>query len=397
MMMKNNINQFLFFLLSFILTGCVSEFKADLPAEDIDMLIVEGNIIANTQCTFYLEKSFSLNESRIPEQSFDVEANLVVVGSGGYKSQPASYLGAGRYQVNIGDLDDGQNYGIEITYNGDLYGSDPLPPIATPEIDSVSWKQPEKAGLVFLYVSTHGENNAPGFYLWNYAEDWEIKAAYETSLFYDPKRLTYYEDHSFAFFYCWLKNEINPVLVGSSESLTENKIVNKKLYEQHPNSDRYSVLYSVNVTQQSLTKEAYEYYSNKAKLSQDMGGLFTPQPSELKGNITCFTNSAKKVMGYVSVLKNVTEKRIFINEKDITGRPVTNCEEISGGELSGYLAEREMTLIDLYNAGFRPVGLFIPNPSIGDPSDYWVRIKCTDCTANSGSKLKPDFWPNNHK
>jgi hypothetical protein len=374
----------------------VSEFTADLPVDNVDLLIIEGNIIANTECVFYLEKSFSLNESTVPEESFDVKGDLVVVGSNGYKSQPAIYLGAGKYRVSIGDLEEDQNYGVEITYDGNLYVSELLSPIETPEIDSVSWRQPEDVGPVFLYVSTHNDNNELGFYLWNYVEDWEIKATYETNLFYDPRRQEYYEDHSNAFLYCWRKNEVNPVLVGSSESLVGNKIVNKQLYEQSPNSDRYSVLYSVNVIQQSLNRDAYEYYSNKAKLSKEMGGLFTPQPSELKGNITCRTNSSKRAMGYVNVLKNVTEKRIFIEERAISRRPVMDCSEIPGSELSVYLEERKMTLDDLYNIGFRPVAKFSSGLS-GDPSDYWVLEKCTDCTKNFGSKEKPYFWPNDHK
>ena len=33
--------------------------------------------------------------------------------------------------------------------------------------------------------------------------------------------------------------------------------------------------------QRALSKGEFEYYENKVKLSEEMGGLFTPQPSEL--------------------------------------------------------------------------------------------------------------------
>ncbi len=394
--MKSKVNYIIVFLCCFGFSGCVSEFNADLPSDDVEMLVVEGNIVANSQSVFYLEKSFSLNEPKIPASSLEVRAELVVVGSNGYKSDPATYLGAGKYQVGIGNLDDDQSYGIEINYNGDVYASELLPPLVTPEIDSVSWKQVEKEGMVTFHVSTHDINNKAGFYIWNYVEDWEIKSLYETSLFFDPNTSTYYYDDSFAYLYCWKKNEINPILVGSSESLKENRIVNKQLYEQYPNDDRYSELYSVKVTQQSLTKAAYEYYSNKAKLNDDVGGIFTPQPSEIKGNIECRTNSSKKVMGFTSVLKNLSEKRIYIEKKQISRNPTSDCDAIPASQLREYLYERQWKLIDLYLEGYRPVARISPD-SEENPADAWVKEACTDCTKKRGSKTKPDFWPNDHK
>ena len=367
-MMKTNIqmkkiNYILIFLFPFLVSNCVSEFNADLPSKDIDMLFVEGNIIANTQSIFYLGKGYSLNESKVPPASLNVKAELFIVGSNGYRNGPATYLESGKYQINVGNLEENESYGIEINYDGNVYVSELLSPLSTPEIESVSWRQPEKEGMVTLHISTHDTSNKTGYYLWNYVEDWEIRTPYETDMFYDPVRGNYYQDGSYAYVYCWKKNVINPILVGSSESLTENRIVNRQLYGKLPRDDRYSLLYSVNVIQQSLTKAAYEYYSNKAKLSEDMGGLFTPQPSEMTGNVECRTNPSKKVMGFVNVLKNVSEKRIYIAAGEIT-KSLTSisaeCEEILAADLPAYLEEAKIDLTELYRMGFRPVGHFSP-------------------------------------
>jgi len=395
-MMKTKLNYILILILPFFISNCVSEFNADLPSEDIDMLIVEGNIVANTQSIFYLEKSYSLNESRILPSSLDVEADLFIVGSDGYRNGPAEYLGAGKYQINVGNLEENQNYGLEINYKGNVYISDPLPPIGTPEIDSISWQQPEKNGLVSLHISTHDTGSKTGFYLWNYVEDWEIRSPYETDLFYDPARRTYYQDDSFAYRYCWKRNTVNSILVGSSESLLENRIVNRQLYEKLSRDDRYSLLYSVNVIQMSLPKAAYEFYSNKVKLSEDMGGLFTPQPSESTGNVVCRTDPSKKVMGFVCVVKNVSEKRIYIAATEITkahSSASVECEEILASDLPAYLSEMKIDLAEFYKSGFRPVGQF----NSMDPLESWVRERCVDCTKRGGTKNKPDFWPNDHQ
>ena len=394
--MMKKLNYILIFLLPFFVSNCVSEFNADLPSGDIDILFVEGNIVANTQSIFYLSKAYSLNEAQVPGSSLNVKAELFVVGSDGYRSGPAAYLGSGKYQINVGNLEESQKYGLEINYEGHQYLSDALPPIATPEIDSVSWQQPEKNGVVSLHISTHDTGNKTGYYLWNYVEDWEIRSYYGTNVFFNPVMQTYYQDDSYAYLYCWKKNITNSILVGSSESLMENRIVNRRLYERFPEDDRYSLLYSVNVVQHSLTKAAYEYYSNKAQLGEDMGGLFTPQPSEVTGNIECRTDPSKKVIGFISVLQNTAEKRIYINSTQIT-KPNTSifflCEEIPSSTLSAYLLEMDISILDLYNFGFRPAGYY----SDLSPFESWVKESCVDCTKRGGVKNKPDFWPNDHQ
>ena len=57
-----------------------------------------------------------------------------------------------------------------------------------------------------------------------------------------------------------------------------------------------------------ISRGEYEYYQEKIKLNEEMGGLFIPQPSELPTNITC-NNSDKNVVGYVGVSMNVAKYR----------------------------------------------------------------------------------------
>ena len=52
------------------------------------------------------------------------------------------------------------------------------------------------------------------------------------------------------------------------------------------NEDRFTVLYSIQVQQRALSKEGYEYYLNVQQQNEEMGGIFTPQPSEIQGNIS---------------------------------------------------------------------------------------------------------------
>ena len=123
-----------------------------------------------------------------------------------------------------------------------------------------------------------------------------------------------------------------------------------------------------------------------------MGGLFTPQPSELTGNITCITDPSKKIMGYIEPVKNITQKRIFVHSTEISGSRFFDCETMDAGELAAYLSDHEITYDQFYMIGFRPAGEI--NPSTGMPFE-WSIARCTDCVVDGGSKKKPDFWPNN--
>lgn len=141
------------YLLLLCLTGCVSEYNAQLPSSDEELLVVTGDIIANTEAIFSLSKSIPLSED-MPEDYRNIYARIAVVGSDGYRSDFGTALGDGKYQVSIGELQDDVSYGIEIEYDGEIYTSSPSIPMVSSEIDSVSWIQPEPEQALSIRVST---------------------------------------------------------------------------------------------------------------------------------------------------------------------------------------------------------------------------------------------------
>jgi len=384
--------------LAFSLNSCITEFKADLPITDSQLLIVEGSISEYSESIFYLGESFALDANDAWTGHYGYNATLYVIGSNGYKSKPSVDLKNGSYSISIGSLDDNVEYGLEIIYNGETYRSSMSKPLHTPAIDSITWVQPEDFGPVTFQVSTHDDKNEAKFFIWDYVENWESPAYYLTTVFYDPNKNTYYTDFSAPNYYCWKSMKSNKFLIGSTESLKENRLLKKPFYDCFVLSDRFSVLYSITVNQKAISKAAFEYYQNKILLNNQMGGLFTPQPSEIGGNIVCITNPAKKVMGYIETVKNVTQKRIFITAGEVSFRNMfAYCNEMLHDEVLAYLAENRLTLAKYYELGFRPSGEM-------DWSRYpavvplnWSEETCTNCLRNGGSKNKPDFWPNNHK
>ncbi len=380
----------LYTLLVWTASACVSEFNAQLPTSDVDLLVVEGNIVSDSVINFYFSKSFSLNEGTPPAGYDNIQVKLRIVGSDGFKSEYATYRNNGVHSLAIGKLNTDVAYGIEFEYNGDTYLSELSQPLHTPVIDSISWVQPEYRGDVSLRVSTHNEDPKASYFMWNYTEDWEITSFHGAYAFFDEK-FNIYLDYSLPIFYCWRKNSSKDILVGSTEKLTENRIINHNLYKKTPNDDRFSVLYSVVVTQQAISKAGYEYYLDKAKGNVGMGGLFTPQPSKIEGNINCITDPDKKVIGHIEVAQNATSYRIFISAAQISSFYRESCEEIDKDSINTLLGQG-LTYQDIYNMGLRP---WIYSERDGVLESMASRT-CLDCTAR-GTKNKPDFWPNNHQ
>ena len=210
------------------------------------MLVVTGDIIANTEAIFSLSKSIPLSED-MPEDYRNIYARIAVVGSDGYRSDFGTALGDGKYQVSIGELQDDVSYGIEIEYDGEIYTSSPSTPMVSSEIDSVSWIQPEPEQALSIRVSTHGDPGKTQYYMWNYREDWEIRASYITTCYFDPDMNRIYEDSNYPTFYCWKKEISRNILIGSTEKLKEHLIINNKLLDVPVNEDRFTVLYSIQV------------------------------------------------------------------------------------------------------------------------------------------------------
>ena len=156
----------------------------------------------------------------------------------------------------------------------------------------------------------------------------------------------------------------------------DNRVKDKCLYSIEADDIRFSCYYSTIVKQRKISKGEYEYYQEKIKINEEMGGLFIPQPSELPTNIIC-NNSGKNVVGYVGVSMNVAKYRIFISADDIYYRfPDGYCQEFRGWADS---------YMDLYVMGYA-----IAYPLMVGYA--WVSGGCTDVRYLGASLEKPSFW-----
>ena len=306
-------NCYAIFILVLLLNSCISDFTANLTGYGDLIVVVEGDIVENSMVEIILSRNIPLDtQINYPLVDLFIHAPLYVVGSNGYKSEQATYHTRGLHQVWVGEMDENVEYWLEFEHEGEIYLSNPTKPIKTPPIDSLSWKQATQQGNVTIRISTHDPNqNGPAYFLWQYEEAWE----------YTPKLL--------ATTRCWNSWRGQDIKVGTTESAKDHKLVNYPFIANESNNNRFSVLYWIKIKQIAVSKEGYEYFTERMKQSEDIGGLFSPQPIEPIGNIICKTNPSKKTIGFINVLKNSVEAELWIDGNSISKKENDlNCEVI---------------------------------------------------------------------
>lgn len=387
-----------FLTLLFLASACISEYHAEISTGEQKLLVVEGEITANTEAIFYITRTVGLDADPLSEETEEVEATLTLIADNGWRGEPARKIARNTYLLSIGELEEQVKYGVEIIHQGDVYVSTLMSPLRTPPIDELSWTQGEEHGNVQIRLSCHDDHaTATTYLMWRYEETWEYKSAYRAVAFIDPKSYKVYIDNSAPLQYCWQRTRHNQAIPLSVSHEEGNRVTRKMLYEHPSYDDRFSILYHAKVKQRAVSREAYEYILDKQKYSNDSGGLFTPQPSQLASNITCVTNPDKLVIGFVDVAMNEEEQQLYIPTEEIS-------RQVYSEECESY-TYRDLLLFDLpdysnkgiYNYQFRPLTTKINSNPDNPEVEFWTIKECADCRERGGTKEKPEGWPTEHQ
>lgn len=367
-----------------LLSACITEFTPEVSTAYSNLLVVEGEILSDDASTFYIGWTSELSVGK-DNPTYEAYAHVTIIGDDGYESASAEYQGNGVYKLHTGSLDENVGYAVKIWANDHEYQSDFRKPMTTPAIDSLGFEQKEKAGEVDFRISTNcGDAIEPSYLRWTYEEVWETKAAYYTPFAYDPVEKAFYQftpNH-----FCWQYENQHSILIESTATYVDNTLVNHKLFSKEASEGgRFYRLYRLRVTQKRIPQDSYKYQQNKVLLNEEMGGLFTPQPSEIKSNLECITDPSRKVIGFVDVLMNTSTATVYVSSADVSSRGDVSCLQIVQGD----------NLSQLYNAGLRPIGGL--DVSLSGNITYnvegWVLERCMDCVAAGGRLDKPEDWP----
>ena len=123
-------------------------------------------------------------------------------------------------------------------------------------------------------------------YGWDFDEYWEVITPYKADFEFNPLTLQIDsarppKNHG------WAHSTSREAVMCSTADYVEGRIFRKTLYTMEHTDDRIARLYFTRVKQRSISREEYEYEMFRRKLSNEMGGLFTPMPAELPTNLHC--------------------------------------------------------------------------------------------------------------
>lgn len=368
---------------SSVMTSCIETYNAVLPTSESDVLVVEGTIISDTVSTFYLSLTMPLNYGYNIKNIDD--ATIQLQGNDGTHIE-GKHTTDGTYLIDTPKLNENTLYKIVINYDGDTYETDEQTPFATEGLQKLDFIQqtPDDAVDILITTDVPANPSETQYYRWTFNETWEVHPEYITYLIWDDKNNRVLTKMN-AYPACgWKSSNSKDIIASSSAYYSNNQIVQYKLYDIENNDRRLYVEYSTEVTQRSLRKAEYEYEKERHKISTEMGGLFTPQPSSLPTNIKCLTSS-KHVLGYVGCSLNVTRYRLFIFPDQIEVIHESNChDKITTGERE-YADEHIM-----YSNGYK---LRKYETYGGDDRAYtWTSRECVDISVYGCTTEKPSFW-----
>lgn len=379
--MSRAISNFFAFLV-LVMASCVEPFDIPVRNEDVSLLVVDGFINTNTNtATVTLSRAIplsstsafprELNASVFIEEEGGQETQLLDLTNGVYERKHPAFVNGKRFRLRI------------VTESQKEYTSAYITTKTTPPIDELSWTASKQG--VTITLNTEDPEGKTNYYRWEYTETWKYEATFssEYKLVGGAAAIRPANEYIKTCYATDLSSEIN---TGTTINFTSDKLVGHELTMIPFLSPKTRLHYSILVKQYALSKEGYEYWQQLSVNTESLGGLFDPQPSQLRGNITRSDDVNEPVIGYFDG-GSVSEKRLFIKYSDLPAYLQVvpfdaGCTQEFIPVDSVYTLGASFLLTHAVYAGPVIIGY-----------DY-TSHDCADCTRQGGTTEKPSFWPN---
>ena len=378
-----------------MLGACKKPYAPVVVRADSHILVVEGVINTGNDSTV-IKLSRTVNLSGKTTANPEARAQVIIEGD-----QQVSYMltetDSGKYVSAPLNLDDTHKYRLSIkTVDGRTYASDYVEAKVTPPIDTFNYVI-TGSGVNF-YTSTHDAANKTKYYRWEYTETYIYESALSATYEFDnsyPATLQKFKliTPETQTHVCYVTVPSSTIILNSTAALNQDLVINNPVAYVPSSSEKFYHRYSILTKQYALTKEAYQFWSNLKKNTEQIGSIFDAQPSDIKGNIHCTSNPAELVIGYVSA-GTVMQKRLFIDNRDLPAWPVPASEGCTTQLLTW---TDGATPSELLSKVWEPVG---PLNNVYNPAhqalDFSVKVgyyDCVDCRFHlHGINKKPAFW-----
>lgn len=396
------------------LMACKKPYNPPAIAAPGSYLVVEGAINgAPGPTTIKLSRTVNLSNNKT---SNPVQGALVTIESDGNEVYSLNETTRGTYVSENVNLTNTEKYRLRITTTGNKeYLSDFVAVLNSPPIDSVTFKLQNNG--VNIYVNTHDALNNVLYFRWDYEETWVIHSNYYSFYKSDGDTVTERNLPADQIYECWQSDTSSVVLLGSSANLSKDEIANSPVTFVDPSTGklggRFSILinqasatnaYSILVRQHALSADAYRFWTNLKKSSEQLGSIFDGQPTQINGNIHAVNNPSEIVIGYISA-GSVASQRMFITNNQIPNTlalqvdPVCELDSFYFSYLppKGYVTVNQENEYFNYKKGAQfgvpdiPVAAIF-NQLLGTVIGHTgSTAACVDCTLR-GTNKEPAFW-----
>lgn len=371
------------FYLVLLFSNCVEEFNP--PSQGYENLLVVEAFLSDSEDPFEvkLSRSIPIDTSGFAPES-GAKVQLAAESGETFSLYESGNVGIYTYPGAI-NAQVGQGYKLQIqTRHGSQYESSVVTLRETPDIDSVRFEFQERPnedsqGIQF-YTNTHDPSNGTWYYRWVWDETWQFRMPYDSYIIYEDDQIKQRDERINV---CWKYGNSTSIEISTSKNLTEDRINDFPLLYVSTKSDRLKEKYSLNVKQYALSEESYNYLKELQKFTENLGTLFDPQPSVIKGNIYNVNDETEIVLGYFDAATEAKE-RVFVTRRDFPYVQFPNyyeyCEDsiVSGGQIPAMVDTQWWLVEETVNeAGF--------------PAFLMSWLTCIDCRIY-GSNVKPDYW-----
>lgn len=366
---------------AFCLGSCVYPFD-DFADNEVGNLVVEGDIVVGGISYFLPTRLLSLNSVT----SYEMVPSTIWVEADDGKTYPGQYQDQTYgYSVDLKSADAAKAYRLRLdTDDGKHYASTWGKAEGKVNLQNVSYQTDTISGKLSLMLNLESDGSSRHF-RYRYTEDWEYHAYTTAFLYYDTKQDTVFNfqgtDNTY---FCWRKSISRGLNLATTEKMSEDKLKDYTFMTIPRSDERLSVLYRIKLDVYPVSPLSYAYYENVRDVSAPTGDLFSPIPSEVRGNIRNTEDEAEMVYGYVAVVQPSSATVYYDNEKAQFYR---NTQRVEYEEV----AVTPDQFRKFYYKGYLPVR--------SDPFEgiMWGQARCLDCRLLGGTKNKPDNWPNDAK
>lgn len=363
-----------------LLVGCVEPYEAPYSDTEINFLVVDGFLdsgakTARVKLSVAVPLDTNITANPVRDATVRVESDNGFVLS-------LAETAPGLYSANSNLIVTGNTYRLRVLTNAKEYVSDDVELKASPVLDSVSWRSDERG--ITIYVDSHDVAGSTRYYQWIFNETWEYSADnFSTYNFIKATGQVTVRTPEEMVFICYNTQTSTKVLVSTTTSNTLDVVNDFPLHFIPVGSSKISRYYSIEVEQRALDEQAYTYWLNLQRTTENLGSLFDPLPSEVTGNVHNTQNSSERVLGYFTG-GEIQRKRLFISRDELPTHMLMSsapCEEVAipVDKLKDYIGS------ELYLTG-----------STGQPvitAYFSAAPGCVDCRLRGGVLQAPPFWP----